>query len=177
METLVFTPKEIRAGADGRTVAGVAVPYGQTAIGTKGTETVVPGAFTRTLQHWRDSGRRLKLYRSHDHGAPVGVIELVEDTPGGLLIEARMADTNAGDEALREVLAGMLDSFSIGFTAKREAMVAGIRELREVALHEVSLVALPAYDGAVVTEVRDAPKVDLSRYMPPDLPRDVADWC
>jgi HK97 family phage prohead protease len=177
MEQLTFTPSELRVTPEGRTVVGIAVPYGEPGIGPKGPEVVRPGAFTRTLEHLAGSGRHLKAFRHHDHANPVGTIDTLTDSPDGLRIEVRMADTTAGEEALREVRAGMLDSFSIGFNAKRETFAGGLRNLLELALLEVSLVAMPAYAGARVTEVRDAPKADLSRYLPPELPADIADWC
>jgi phage head maturation protease len=69
----------------------------------------------------------------------------------------------------------MLDSFSIGFVANREKHHNGIRQLLEVALHEVSLVAVPAYAGARVAEVREHPRVDLSAYRIPELPVSLLD--
>lgn len=177
MERMMWIPSEVRAAESGRTVAGIAVPYDQQGTGPKGPEVVKPGALTRTLAHLGAAQKRMKAFRNHEYSTPVGTIEKLEDTAGGLLVEVRLADTAAGDETLREVRAGMVDAFSIGFTAKREALVNGVRELREIALHEVSLVSLPAYPGAVVTEVRQEPAVDYSRYMPPPIPDDVADWC
>jgi hypothetical protein len=155
---------------DGRTVVGVAVPFDEVGQGPRGPEVVKPGAFTRTLDHMRRAGRSLKVFRAHDTAHPVGTVVAAEESDSGLLVEVRIADTQAGDEALREVRAGMLDSFSIGFVAKRERTVAGVRQLLEVALQELSLVALPAYPGARVAEVRDTPAVDYSKYRIEPLP-------
>lgn len=171
-EYLTLQGLEVRDsdGSDGRTVIGLAVPFGEQAIGPKGPEVVIPGAFRRTLDHWRKSGRTMKALRNHDPAHPVAQVTSIAEDPTGLKVELRMADTQLGDETLREVRANMLDSFSIGFTANRERQRNGIRELLEVTLHEVSLVSLPAYAGARVAEVRTQPDIDYSRYRIPELP-------
>jgi HK97 family phage prohead protease len=146
-------PLELREAGDGRTVAGIAVPYGVIAEATPvGPERFAAHAFRRSI------GQRkgiVKLFRSHDHAVPIAVAQIV-DSAEGVHIEARLADTPRGDEAVAEVRAGLLDSFSVGFRAIRERTVGGVREVLEAALGEVSLVALPAYPGARVLSVRSA---------------------
>jgi HK97 family phage prohead protease len=62
-----------------------------------------------------------------------------------------------GDETLEEIRDGYLPGMSVGF---RNVQVRrgedGVREVVEAALIEVSLVTIPAYDGARVLAVRDA---------------------
>jgi hypothetical protein len=176
-EYMTFRTVEVRdtPDGDGRTIIGLAVPFDEVGQGPRGPEVVKAGAFRRTLDHLNKSGRRLKALRNHDTGHPVGTLVRAEESPSGLDIEVRMADTAAGDEALREVRAGMLDSFSIGFVANRERRVDGVRQLLEVALHEVSLVAVPAYAGARVAEVREHPTIDLSKYQLRELPVSLLD--
>ena len=157
VERIVFRA-ELRAadGGDGRTVAGIAVPYNETTDLAPRPERFLPGAFKRSVG--QRAGRPVKVLRNHDGAYPVGLGTITE-TDSGLLIEARLADTAHGDEAVREVRAGLLDSFSIGFRAIRERMAGGVREVVEAALHEVSLVAVPAYPGARVLAVRSAAQV------------------
>jgi len=161
-----YAPLEVRSdtGGDGRTVVGIAVPYGEIATDTPvGPERFAVGAFKRSIGQ---RGGKTKVFRVHSPGSPVA-LAAVTDTPEGVLIESRMADTAAGDEALREVNAGLLDSWSVGFRALRDRTVGGVREVLEAALVEVSLVAMPAYAGARVTSVRDA---DPSRIELPPRP-------
>lgn len=155
---------EIRSDSDGRTVVGIAVPYGIVSEDTPiGPEKFMQGAFKRSI------GQRkgiVKLFRYHDQSSPVSVAK-ASDTAEGVLVEARLADTPRADETLAEVRAGLLDSFSVGFRAIRDRSVGGVREVLEAALVEVSLVAMPAYEGAKVTSVRDA---DPSRIELPPRP-------
>lgn len=165
---------ELRADGDGRTLTGLAVPYGQTShnVPHPGGEQFAPGAFKRSLDHARSAGRRLKLFRGHQHDTAVGVAIEAEDTAEGVLTAFHIADTDAGNAALAEVREGVLDSLSVGFRAIREKVIDGVRVVTEAALHEVSLVALPAYEGARITGLRDldpkrvevppAPQVDLA---------------
>ena len=161
---------EVRADGDGRTLTGLAVPYGQTSHGVPhpGGERFAPGAFKRSLDHMTASGRRLKLFRGHDHSAAVGVAINAQDTEQGVVAAFRIADTEQGNSALTEVREGVLDSMSVGFRAIREKVVDGVRVIVEAALHEVSLVAFPAYDGARITGLRDA---DPSRIELPPAPQ------
>lgn len=161
---------ELREGGDGRTLTGLAVPYGQTShnVPHPGGEQFAPGAFKRSLDHARAAGRRLKLFRGHQHDTAVGVAIDAEDTDEGVLTTFHMADTDAGNAALTEVREGVLDSLSVGFRAIRERVVDGVRVVSEAALHEVSLVALPAYDGARITGLRD---LNPSRIQIPPAPQ------
>lgn len=163
VETVTYHA-ELRAADDGegRTVAGIAVPYNEITYKAPRPERFMPGAFKRAVG--QRAGRPVKVLRNHDGAAPVG-LGTVTETAGGLLIEVRLADTAHGLEAAREVRAGMLDSFSVSFRAIRDRMAGGVREVLEAALHEVSLVAVPAYDGAQVLAVRAAAPVVVD--MPP----------
>ncbi len=158
-------------GSDGRTVTGIAVPFDQP------TEIHEPfnsyrevfrcGAFTRTLAE--RGAERVKLLALHNgRNLPLGRLSTAREVNGtGLVIEARVSKTQAGDEALELVRDGALDAFSIGFVP----MPNGSRwnrdrtevERVEVRLQEVSLVPFPAYAGAAITGVRSAvpPPYDL----------------
>lgn len=159
VRTAAFADLELRG--DGRTIVGIAVPFDQpTEIASYGgtyTETFRRGAFTRTLTERGAS--RIKLLAIHDSTTmPLGRLSSATEDATGLRIEARVSQTQAGDEALQLVADGALDAFSIGFApvpagdrwnATRTAV-----ERVEVKLHEVSLVPFPAYAGAVITGVR-----------------------
>lgn len=161
---------ELRSGGDGRTVYGIAVPFGQVAEVSDGAgsyrETFVQGAFSRTLS---ERGDRVKLLANHDHRRfPIGRPTLLREDTAGLYMEAKISATRDGDEALELIRDGVLDRFSVGFRPIRHRNTADrVVERLEVALGEVSVVALAAYDGAVLAGVRSAPSVSL----PVDLAR------
>ena len=153
----VTFPIELRFDAsDGRVMTGLAVPYGQTTMNTPhpGGERFARAAFKRTVKN--HAGRLPKLFRNHDHAQAVGTAVDMRDTDEGLMASWRIADTPAGNAVLQEVREGVLDSLSVGFRAVREDLVEGVREIREANLLEVSLVPLPAYEGAMVMSLRSA---------------------
>ncbi|HRB04229.1 MAG TPA: HK97 family phage prohead protease [Ilumatobacteraceae bacterium] len=165
---------EIR-GSDGRTVYGIAVPFDQpTEINDRYngnyTETFRRGAFARTLTE--RGAAKVKLLAVHNSQTfPLGRLSSAVEDAAGLLIEARVSATQAGDEALELVRDGALDAFSIGFvpvpTGDRWGKGRTSVERLEVKLHEVSLVRLPPYAGALVAGVRSAEPYDPE--LDPDL--------
>lgn len=165
-------------GEDGRTVEGVAVPYNEISdLTAHGSERFAPGSMKRTVDRWTRSKRQMPLLRGHDQDKPIGKVTGFTDTPEGLLVVARLADTALGREAAQEVREGMLDAFSIGFRAVRHERVGGVREVREAAVHELSLVPLPAYQGAEVLAVRSQ-GFNPAEIVVPDMPNITAirDW-
>ncbi len=165
--TTAFTDIEFR-GVDGRTIHGIAVPFDQpTEIGGEFggtyTETFRRGAFARTLTE--RGANRVKLLAVHNSRSfPLGRLSSAVEAQAGLLIEARVSATQAGDEALELIRDGALDAFSIGFAPVPTGDVwNGSRtsvERTEVKLHEVSVVAFPAYAGALIAGIRSAEPYD-----------------
>lgn len=156
-----FSPDlEVRSGGDGRHVYGLLVPYGPVADvadagGRPYRERFVMGAFRRTIV---ERGSRVKLLVAHDHRRlPIGKFTSLTEDAAGLVGEARVSQTAAGDEALELVRDGTVDAFSIGFAPVRDRVADdGVLERTEVALREASLVGLPAYEDALVAGVRTA---------------------
>jgi HK97 family phage prohead protease len=150
---------EIRG--DGRTVYGLAVPYDTpTSIRERAgayDEVFRMGAFSETI---RERGDRVKFLLNHDRQVlPLGKAVSLREDPAGLVGEFRVSATSAGDEALELIRDGVLDALSIGFapmpdgsrgTPGRDAVV----ERTRVKLLEVSAVAFPAYEGALISGVR-----------------------
>ncbi|MFP5256078.1 MAG: HK97 family phage prohead protease [Acidimicrobiia bacterium] len=156
---------ELRSDGDGRTVYGIAVPFGQVAevpddYGSSYRETFVRGSFARTIV---ERGSRVKLLANHDRRRfPIGRPTVLREDAAGLYMEARISKTRDGDEALELIRDGALDRFSIGFRPIRHRVTPErVVERTEVALSEVSLVAFPAYDGAVLAGVRSGPFLTL----------------
>lgn len=150
---------EIRS--DGRTIAGIAMPFGQAAQNVEGArryvETFVRGAFARAISE--RGAERVKLLVQHDHTSlPIGRATLLREDAAGLYGEFRVSETQLGDEVLALVRDGALDALSVGF----RPVLAGDRwnadrtrvERTEVKLPEVSVVPFPAYDGARIIGVR-----------------------
>jgi HK97 family phage prohead protease len=160
-ENVMFNAEfRLAEDSDGRTIAGIAVPYDQISFNAPnaGGERFAQGSLTKTANDLMASTRKkLKIFKSHEHRTAIGYATLLQaDHPDGLWMEARIADTAEGNAALAEIKEGVLDSFSIGFRTIKDSYVDGVRVINEAALVEVSLVPLPAYEGAELVSVRNA---------------------
>jgi HK97 family phage prohead protease len=103
------------------------------------------GAFARTLAERRDP---LPLYWQHNPRQPLGIIEHIAEDARGLQVIARIDRPASRAAALLRARA--VSGLSFGYRAVRFRHHAGIRELLEVALFEVSLVTNPLQHGARV---------------------------
>ncbi|AKN17475.1 phiRv2 phage protease [Mycobacterium haemophilum DSM 44634] len=156
MSEILYRAAELQSGT-GRTVFGTVVPYGQeiTVRDFDGEyrERFAPGAFARSIA---ERGHKLKLLVSHDARTryPVGrAVELREER-FGLSAAFEIANTRDGDEALANVRAGVVDSFSVGFRPIRDRREGDVVVRVEAALLEVSLTGVPAYPGAEIAGIR-----------------------
>ena len=133
-----------------RTVTGIAVPYNSpTTIrdwAGEYTEQFAPGSV-------RDSDDAL-LYWRHDE--PIGRLTAARDTADGWEVTASISTTPRGEEAYTLLRDGVIRSMSVGFRPVRSTVdeETGDVTREEVEVREVSLVPMPAYDGAAVTDVR-----------------------
>lgn len=148
----------IRDAGEGRTVYGLVVPYNQPATVNDGRgpyqEAFAPGAFARSAAQRND---KVKLYVNHNHRTgqlPVGRSVALRDTPMGVEGEFVVSKTRDGDDALTLVRDGAVDAFSVGFRSITSKKIDGVVVRTEAALREVSLVGIPAYDGALIAGVR-----------------------
>lgn len=171
-----FADADLSIRSDGRTIYGLAVPFGTStpirdAEGTY-SESFQRGAFAQTIN--RGALHRVKLFVKHDRKSdPLGrAIELREDD-AGLVAALRVSKTQRGDEIIELVRDGALDQLSIGFRphktiwddlghvdGRRSRPASGASAIRtEVALDEISVVDFAAYDLAVIGGVRDTSNV------------------
>lgn len=131
-----------------RTITGVAVPYGETAIVSDGTAVrFEKGALPV-------EGKAPKLFMYHDSSQPVGLVTERVDTEEGMMFAARISATAAGDEALTLALDGVLDSVSVGVNPIRFSYDdEGTMIVTEAEWLELSLVPIPAFAGAEIEKV------------------------
>jgi len=112
----------------------------------KGGDIVRKGAFLRALQ----KGGEVPLLWQHKAGAVIGRIEQLREDARGLRVIAAVGDARAS----RLLGSGKVDGLSFGYRV-REAKSAGAhRELIELDLIEVSLVANPMQPRARVHAVQ-----------------------
>jgi HK97 family phage prohead protease len=142
-----------------RTIIGLAVPYGQEIELTgKLKERFEPGAI--------DGVENVKLFYGHEE--PIGKVIEGRDTEAGYEIVAKISDTPRGNEVYTLLQDDVLNRFSVGFfpVVDRQEGQTIVREL--VDLKEVSVVPFPAFEGAVITQVRSEaePEAELADETP-----------
>lgn len=123
--------------------AGYAALFG---VADRGGDIVRPGAFAHSLA--RGHGR-VPLLWQHGGLRPVGVIDTLAEDATGLRVTGRVAAGSVAGDALA---AGAITGLSFGYRSRRERR-GTYRELIEVDLLEVSLVAVPMQPGARVDQV------------------------
>lgn len=160
METRACAGIEIRrtSGGPSRLVGYAAVFNARSLELPPGfVEIIRSGAFTRTLRERTTRQADVFAFVDHDPGRPIGRRSagslVVEEDARGLRVEITPIDTREGLDLVKNVEAGILDAMSFGFSLPdrdtsqkwntRERPPT--RELLDVELHEVSVVAMPAY--------------------------------
>lgn len=130
-----------------RTITGIAVPYNIPAVVMSGEKVIVrPGAF--------DTDAKPKLLEGHDLGQLRGTVTELVDSDEALLFTAKFARTRAADDAIELVKAGAYDAVSAGFTpTKYKYDKNGTLVVQKGEIHEISLVAIPAWKQAQITEI------------------------
>jgi HK97 family phage prohead protease len=151
VETRQVTVKEfeVRETADGMTFTGYAAVFDSPSEDMGFIEYVRKGAFTKTLR----ARNNIMLLWSHDTAQPLAstrskTLRLSEDAHG-LRVEADLPNTTLGRDVAELLRTGVIQGMSFGFSVPRRGdkwSDDGMsRELLEVRLHEVSIVAFPAY--------------------------------
>jgi len=152
---------EIRRIDEGeRTVVGVVVPYDEVSYrtGDPAGEVVRRGALKRSLHHRQD---KIPLLRNHDRERTLGWSRSFIETDIGVEGVFRVNDGPPGDELLDELRHGYLRGMSIGYQPVRVGRGdGGVKEILEGRLVEVSMVGIPAYEGAAMLSVRNAQDID-----------------
>jgi HK97 family phage prohead protease len=148
---------ELRAveGGDGMTFTGYAAVFNSPSEPLPFIERIAPGAFKRSLKARND----IKLLWNHDTGAVLGstragTLKLEEDSYG-LRVTAMLPETSLGKDVRTLVQRGDVSAMSFGFSVPANGdswnAEGTERTLRSVRIHEVSIVAFPAYSQTAGT--------------------------
>jgi hypothetical protein len=124
-------------------------------------DVVRAGAFTRSLAR----GGGVGMLLSHVGGRTAGRWTLMREDGRGLFVRGLVSDeTASGATALRMIAREGLDGLSIGFVARDwSPRVTRGRELKEVELREISLVAAPMLPGARFAAVGEPFKIRVNK--------------
>ena len=148
---------ELRAveGGDGMTFTGYAAVFNSPSEPLPFIERIAPGAFKRSLKARND----IKLLWNHDTGSVLGstragTLKLEEDAHG-LRVTAMLPETTLGKDVRTLVQRGDVNAMSFGFSVPANGdswnTEGTERTLRSVRIHEVSIVAFPAYTSTAGT--------------------------
>lgn len=165
VETRVnHTQFEVRQEDDGMRFSGYGAVWNSPSEPLPFTEVIQPGAFRKTLRARND----IKFLWNHDTGeilgsTRAGTLSLTEDTYG-LKVEGILPNTTRGRDVAELLRRGDVDAMSFGFSVPSGgdswSADGATRTLNSVRLHEVSLVAFPAYSATAGTaSVRGLDKV------------------
>lgn len=124
-------------------------------------DVVRAGAFTRSLAR----GGGVGMLLSHVGGRTAGRWTLMREDGRGLFVRGLVSDeTASGATALTMIAREGLDGLSIGFVARDwSPRVTRGRELKEVELREISLVAAPMLPGARFAAVGEPFKIRVNK--------------
>lgn len=156
MRTFQTAPLQFKfaAGDEPGTFTGYASTYGGEPDSYG--DLIAPGAYSKTLSRHASSGTRPALLWQHDQTSPVGVWLGFEDTAEGLLARGKLTMDVPQAKAAHALMKDGALALSIGYSVPRGGaeLIDGARLLKEIDLHEVSLVAIPANTSARIISVK-----------------------
>jgi uncharacterized protein len=174
VETRVqVTDFEVRETDEGMRFSGYAAVFDSPSEPLPFIERIAPGAFKRAIESRND----IKLLWNHDTSEVLASSRAktlqLRETDRGLYAEAILPNTTRGRDTAELIRRGDVDSMSFGFSVPSGgdewSSDGRERTLKSVRLHEVSIVAFPAYAGtAGSTAVRGLDSVAKRADVDPD---------
>ena len=146
---------EVREESDGMHFSGYAALFNSPSEPLPFVESIASGAFKRSLKSRND----IKFLWNHDAGEILGstrarTVNLIEDDRG-LRVEGMLPNTTRGRDVAELLKRGDVDAMSFGFSVPAGGDTwssdGSERTLNRVSLHEVSIVAWPAYTATAGT--------------------------
>ena len=159
IRTIDTEPLELRAAAngDGMTFMGYAARYDSPSLPLPFTERIAPGAFTRSLKSRND----IKMFVNHSDlhvlASTRSKTLRLEDRADGLFVEADLPDVTYANDLRVLIQNGTVNTMSFGFSTVRDSWSddGSERTLKEVRIHEVSVVTSTAAYPATTASVRN----------------------
>lgn len=134
---------------DTGTIEGMAWPFGSA---DRVGDEILPGAFAKIVGP-------IPMMAFHDQKETVGVWDSITETAQGLVVKGRLlvGQVARAKEILALVKEKALPALSIGFVSKKAApRRGGGRTISELELLEISIVAVGAHPGALITSAKAA---------------------
>jgi len=158
---------QAKKGEDGeRRIDAIAVPYNVFATVSGGQEVMFkPGSLPV-------DGKAPRVFMYHDSTKPVGIVAERVDTDEAMLASMRISRTALGDEALVLAADGVMD-VSVGvnpieYTEDKQGRIT----VTKAEWMELSLVPIPAFAGATITEVAAQAETNPDEPTTPEVPEE-----
>lgn len=145
-----FTTTEFKLAADTGVITGYGAIFNNIDMGN---DRILPGAFSKTL-----AGKTsIPMLFSHDQARPIGVWDKLRQDGRGLIVRGKISDTADGRDIRTLAKDGAVTGLSIGYMPNDFGYDSdGVRTLKSVDLHEVSLVTFPMNELARISAVKSA---------------------
>jgi hypothetical protein len=152
---------QLRAAGDGMQFSGYAAVFNSDSEPLPWIETIAPGAFKRSL----GAGKEIRMFSNHNTDQVLASTRnaslVLSEDARGLRVDAQLPDTTLGRDIATLIADGTVHAMSFRFSVPRGGDTWSAdrtqRVLREVVLHEVSIVTgFPAYPETSGATVRTA---------------------
>lgn len=119
-------------------------------------DVIAPGAFTESLKKHKAAGTRPALLWQHDQSNPIGIWLSLKETDIGLLATGRLTLDVPQAKSAYALMKDDALSLSIGYSIPDNGAEIrnGARILKQIDLHEISAVAMPANGKAKIHRVK-----------------------
>ena len=130
-------------------------------------DTVIKGAFTKSIAE-----KTPVMLWNHNTAEPIGIWTTVKEDDKGLYVEGKLLinEVARAKEVYSLLKEGAVSGLSIGYSVNDYTYDdKGIRQLKDVTLHEISLVSIPCNDEARVISVKSIDDLttlkDVEKYL------------
>ena len=118
-------------------------------------ETVLPGAFKKSIESAMKTGKMPKMLWQHDARKPIGVWEDMYEDDHGLVVKGKLLlELKHGREAWSLLKNRAIDGLSIGYRNPRKVLSNSDNFLSDIDLLEISIVTFPACTDATIDTVK-----------------------
>lgn len=124
------------------------------------TPTEIAPGFVETIHSGALAPRETGVKLFSEHRDVIGVVTDMREEDGGLVIDARISDTQLGRDVRQLIADGALTQMSIGFLPADDGQTITRTEtgiavaVTSATLYEVSVVPFPAYEDTAITDQR-----------------------
>lgn len=146
---LNFEGQILAADTVTRTISGMVVPFGPSGNTSAGPVRFEFGAFGEI------DASKIVLNMEHDRTRPLGrgIAGSEQITPAGISMAFKIAQTNAGNDALIEAADGLRPAFSIEASVNEYTIEKGVMVVSAANLEAVAHVTNPAFKDAQISQV------------------------